>query len=69
MPRKLKPFGDGINGTIDLAYLTGYLESLIQAEEEIGDLAPRHDGTPRERRLDMAYDALELLYQAGEFEA
>jgi len=62
---KLRPFGDEENGTIDIPYLIGYLEQLIQAEEERGDIGA-HERTPRGRRLSKAYDALALLNEVDE---
>lgn len=63
---RLRPFGNNIEGTINIPYLVGYLESLIQAEEERGDISAS-DRTPRGRRLDKAYDALALLTEVCDF--
>ena len=63
---KLRPFGEAEDmGTIDTSFLVGYLESLISNEEERGDIAAHHK-TPRGKRLNKAYEALDLLYDVGQ---
>ena len=63
---KLKPFGDNphrqwVSGGLD--DVMGHIEALIHDEEE----RPMASGGPREKRLHLVYDALELLNKAAEY--
>ncbi len=61
----LRPFGDnphkGYLGA-DVPTIIARLEELISEEEERGDIGAFKNGTPRERRLNRAYDALDALH-------
>ena len=62
---RLRPFGDNPDRQyqgVDLDHLIGHLEELIGEEEDRGDIGPRVRGTPRERRLNRSYDALDALH-------
>ncbi len=62
---RLRPFGDNPDRQyqgVDLDHLVGHLEELIREEEDRGDIGPREHGTPREQRLNRAYDALDALH-------
>ncbi len=65
---RLRPFGDNPHRQylgMSISCITGHLESLINDEEERGDISAQ-DKTPRGRRLNAAYEALDRLYEVIE---
>lgn len=60
---RLRPFGwsEDWPAYPDTDQIIGYLEALIRDEEERGDISAA-DPTPRGRRLNRAYAALDALH-------
>lgn len=59
-----KPFGRDENGTINLAYCIGYLESLAQSEEEhVENLSHK---SRLHKRWELVMDAIDMLNEADQ---